>query len=106
MYKSQGQDLFQLQTELVQMKVNMAVNNTIDRVMNGIADLKGEMVHVEQRLIAVETKLGMDNEIKKEMRANFNDTVKHVRHNFVDLLFKGATVLVSGYLLYQLHALT
>ena len=46
MDKSQAKDLFHLQTELVQMKVDMAVNRTIDRVIDQITSLRHEM-HTE-----------------------------------------------------------
>ncbi len=87
MDKSQAKDLFHLQTELVQMKVDMAVNRTIDRVIDQITSLRHE-VHTEMsslkndmnglknemnnrfssldnRVIAIETKLGMVNTKRK-----------------------------------------
>ena len=77
---NQARDLFQLQTDLIDLKVDMAAAKAIDRILECIADLKCEMnsrfahieqrlVSVEHRLIAVETKLGMVNETEKEIRA-------------------------------------
>ena len=95
MDKSQAKDLFQLQTELVQMKVDMAVNRTIDRVIDQITSLRHE-VHVEigglrnemhglknemnnrfssldNRVIAIETKLGMVSAKRKGWYDRFMD---------------------------------
>ena len=91
MDKSHIKDLFQLQTELIDMKVDMAVGKAIDRVvdqisglrreihvdMNGLRGEMGEMnkrfSSLENRTIAVETKLGMVNETQKEFRSKFID---------------------------------
>ncbi|MEO8964709.1 MAG: hypothetical protein ABI370_08560 [Gammaproteobacteria bacterium] len=85
MHRSQANDLFQLQTELVDMKVEMAVSKSIDRVVEQITNLRYEMhtdfhgirhemtteFHglkhemseqfsaLDNRVIASETKLGM-----------------------------------------------
>ena len=83
-----AKDLFQLQTELVEAKVDMAVNQKIDRVIEQITDLKNEMheemrdlryciidvdTNIGSRMIAVETKLGIVNETKGELRNRFFD---------------------------------
>lgn len=99
MYKNQVNDLFQLQTELVQMKVDMAVNRTIDRVIDQITNLRSEM-HTEigglknemnnrfssldNRVIAIETKLGMVSAKRK----GWYD-------RFMDLFFKASWVWIS-----------
>ena len=102
------QDLFQLQTELVDMKVDMAVNKAIDRVLAGFAHLEKRFTSVEHRLIAVETKLGMVNETEKEIRAKVYDTEKQFRNNIIDYTFRAGWLLlgiVLTYVLYQFHAL-
>jgi len=82
-----AKDFFQLQTDLVDAKVNIAVNDNISLVISKIDALKDE-VHdlrkemnerftqvdnrfnqVENRLTAVETKLGMRNELQSEFRS-------------------------------------
>jgi hypothetical protein len=69
MIKEQARNIFQLQTELIDTKVDMAVSNGIDRVVSQISDLRSEMhgfrEDVNKRLIAVETKLGMVSEKRK-----------------------------------------
>ena len=43
MNKNYAKDLFQLQSELIDTKVDMAVSKAIDRVVEQIIDLKGQM---------------------------------------------------------------
>jgi hypothetical protein len=52
-----AKDMFQLQSELVEVKVNMAVNNAIDRVIQRIDELRDDIHHIEKRLAAAETSL-------------------------------------------------
>jgi len=91
MIHGQTRDLFQLQTELVDMKVDMAVSRTIDRVVEQISALKNEMhdmrvdmnnqfstldkrvFEVEHRLKAVEKKLGATDETKQQIKSRFID---------------------------------
>jgi uncharacterized coiled-coil DUF342 family protein len=112
-------DLFQLQTELIDSKVNMAVNNAIDRVIEQINNLKNEVnslrteMHVdihnlrddmserfsslEQRVTAVETKLGIVNETQREIR------IKLIDYSFrAGWLALGAAL---SYVIIQFHAL-
>lgn len=125
MDKYQVKDLFQLQTELINMKVDMAVTNTVDRVIEQISNLKHEMhteirglrheMHglknemsnrfssLDNRVIAVETKLGMVNETEKEIRAKFYDTTKHVRNSFIDYAFKAGWLLLASILTFVLY---
>ena len=84
MRQPQAKELFQLQAELMDTKIEMSVSKTIDRVVDQISQLRKEMhdemsglrkdVHnIERRMVAVETKLGMVNETQKEIRAKFID---------------------------------
>jgi len=83
-------DLFQLQSELVEAKVNIAVNDKIDRVVEQIHLLKDEMrndmqnlrnevhdfrIETNSRLIAVETKLGMNSEFRRDIRTRLLDYI-------------------------------
>src|SRR3990167_6246997 len=112
MSKNEAKDLFQLQTELVDMKVNMAVSSAIDRVVAQITGLKNEMhaeIHglraemnkrfssLENRMIAVETKLGIVNETQKEVHSRF------IEYSF-RALWTGLSFL-GLYALTQLHHL-
>jgi hypothetical protein len=89
---NQAKDLFQLQTELIDMKVDMAVSKASDRVLESIANLKIDMserfTEMSQRLIAVETKLGMVNETEKEIKARVFASETHTRANYIDYTFK------------------
>lgn len=120
--KNQAKDLFQLQSELVDMKVDMAVSKAIDRVVEQIRTLKHDMqaemhglrndMHdirhemnngfssLDKRVVAIETRLGMIGEKRKG-----------IYNRIMDYLFKagyGALTLALGYLAYlilQLHPL-
>jgi len=69
MIQCEPNSLFQLQTNLIDLKVDMAVSTSIDRVVEQMRDLRHEM-HAEfytlgNRVTAIETKLGMVTETKK-----------------------------------------
>ncbi len=104
MQNSQAKDLFQLQTELIEMKVDMAVSKAIDRAVTQLSDLiagvrdevhglRGEMnarlSSVEQRLIAVETKLGIKNIFHTEIRSRT-----------LDYSFKAGWLALGGGIMY------
>lgn len=103
----QVKDLFQLQSELIEAKVNIAVNDKIDRVVDQIHLLKDEMrndmqelrsevhdfrVEINSRLIAVETKLGMTNEFRRDIRTRL-----------LDYLFKAGWVVLGLIGTYHLY---
>lgn len=109
MNKNYTQDLFQLQTELTDMKVDMAVGKAIDRVLQKIDDLRLEihdlrleMNHrfseMNSRVVAIEIKLGIIGEKKKS-----------IYDRMLDYIFKagyGALTFISLYfafLLSQMH---
>ncbi len=115
MTKSQAKDLFQLQTELVDMKVDMAVSKSIERVIDQIMDLKTDMnkrfshlekhfssvenrvSSIEHRVIAVESTLG-----KMSMTQN------EIRTKFIDYSFRAGWVLlisIASFAAVQLHSL-
>ena len=119
MNANQTKNLFQLQAELVDMKVDMAVTKSIDRVIEQISGLKSEMhkeinalrndmhglrneMHngfssLDKRVVAIETKLGMVNETQKEIRTKF-----------IDYSFKAGWLILGviiSYALIQLHVL-
>lgn len=77
-------DLFWLQTETIDKKVDMAVNTAIERVVNQLVelklethslrdDLKDQFHRLDTRLVAVETKLGMATENQWELRNRLLD---------------------------------
>lgn len=76
---SQAENLLQLQTESIDRKVNMAVNTAIERVLTELIglkqethnlrdDMKDHFHRLDNRLVAVETKLGMATENQREIR--------------------------------------
>ncbi|MEO8402615.1 MAG: hypothetical protein ABI597_12655 [Gammaproteobacteria bacterium] len=108
MTKSQAKDLFQLQTELVDMKVDMAVSKAIERVIDQLTDLKIDMnkrfshlekhfSSVEHRVMAVESTLG-----------KMSNTQNEIRTKFIDYSFRAGWVLLLGvvsFVIVQFHSL-
>lgn len=89
---SQTKDLFQLQTELIDMKVAMVVSKAIDRAITQLSDLlhneiqgmrnemnvrfssiEDRLSFIEHRLIAVEARLTIKNETHAGIRTRFLD---------------------------------
>jgi len=103
----QAKNLFQVQTELIEAKVNMATSNAMDKVLAKIDDLRNEMHKlreemnkrflsmenrfslIENRLIAVETKLGMVHESQRI-----------VKNKFIDYAFQSGWLLLNGFVTY------
>jgi hypothetical protein len=100
----QTKDLFQVQSELVDAKVEIAVSRASDRIIERIENLRSE-VHelkhdITERLSAVETRLGMRNETREQ-----------IRNRFIEYAFKVGSLalaaivsaIVSGVVLYLHH---
>jgi hypothetical protein len=91
MDKYHAKDLFQLQSELVQMKVDMAVNKSIDRVVEQITNLRYEMhtdlSSLKNEVIAIETKLGMVNARRKGWYDRIMDNLFKTGWAWLSLLF-------------------
>jgi hypothetical protein len=109
MDNSQAKDLFQLQTDLIDMKVEMAVSKTIDHaieklsgLITGVRDeLRAEIrsvdkriSSVEHRLVAVETKLGVKHGARTEIRSQF-----------IAYSFKTGSAIIGGAVMYGIMIL-
>lgn len=110
-----AKDLFQLQTELVNAKVENGVNNAIDKFIQHIDalrteihDLRKEMNDrfnvvdnrlnvLENRMTAVETKLGLRNELQSELK---NRTIEYAFKTGWLIL---ATVVSAVFLYFHIH---
>lgn len=118
MINSQTKDLFQLQTELVDMKVDMAVNKAIDRIVDQISDLKREMhnlrhdmnnqfLALDKRVFALEHRFG----VVEERLGITNETKRQIKNKLIDYGFRmgwitlGALGSVMVYLIAELHIL-
>ena len=92
----QANDLFQLQTELVEAKVDIAVGKASDRIIDRIETLRTEVHDLNNRFAAVETKLGMRNDLKDKFQ-----------NRFIEYSFRAGWLLlaavVSGVFLYLHH---
>ncbi len=104
MNHAQAKELFQLQTELIDMKVEMAVSKTIDHAIEKLSDLitgvrdelrteirsvDKRISSVEHRLVAVETKLGIKHVTHTEIRSRF-----------IDYSFKVGSAIMGGAVTY------
>ena len=113
-------DLFKLQKELAEANVDMAVSRTIDRVVDQINALRNDMniqIHgvredmhelrhemrdgftsLKTRVTAVETKLGMVSEPRKEIRSRV-----------IDYCFRAGWLILAAtvsYLILPLHGIS
>jgi hypothetical protein len=114
--QNQAKEIFILQTELIDTKVDMAVSKAIDRVVQQIAelrndlrnemhgmrneiqkdfhDLKGEMntrfSTLENDVTAIKTRLGMRTESRAELR-----------NRILDYTFKACWTILAGYFLFH-----
>jgi len=98
---NQAKDLFQLQSELIDMKVDMAVNKAIDRVMDGIADLKGDIHQLEKRFIT------LDHRIKstKATVSALTSVLRQIRTKSIEYFFRAVWFMGGAVLLYVLSLL-
>lgn len=100
-------DMFYLHTELIDTKVDMAASKAIDRVVEQISALRGEMRNefhefreevnnrfvevnhrisgLSERVVAIETRLGMVTDVRKEIRGRM-----------IDYCFKGGWLLLAS----------
>src|ERR1700722_19135161 len=94
-------DLFQLQAELVDAKVDVAANKAGDRIIERIESLRAEMHEfrhdIIERLTAVETRLGMRNEMQSEIR---NRTIEYAYKAGWLVLVAVISAIVSATFLY------
>lgn len=74
-----ARDLFQLHSELIDRKVDIAVNTTIDRVVQKIDDLRSEM-HNEMHDIRSEV-----HDLRLDMNQKFHDLRHEMYHHFSKL---------------------
>lgn len=78
--QSQAKDLFQLQSELVDRKVEMVANQAIDRVVDQIISLKLELnSQFNQFKLEMHSQF---NEFKQEMHSQFNEFKQEIRSEF------------------------
>lgn len=102
MDKNYARDLFHLQSELIDSKVDMATSKAIDRVIDKINDLRHEMrveFHdfrhdindrfnsLDKRVVAIETKLGMVTEAKKGLSGRVLDYTFKAGWGFLTFFF-------------------
>jgi hypothetical protein len=102
-----SKDVFYLQTDLIDMKVNMAASQAIDRVIEQIQTLKTDMhafrdevnlrftevgnriASLSERVVAIETRLGMVTQTRNEIRSRV-----------IDYCFKAGWLLLASVVSY------
>jgi len=96
MNRHQAKDLFQLQSELVKGKVDMAVTKAIDRVVDQIRNLKHEVHEQMYELREQMTKqFSAIRHVESEL-ASIKDAQREFRNRFVDYLFRAAWLVLAG----------
>ena len=98
-------DLFQFQAELVDSKVDVAVSKSTDRVIERIESLRAEMHEfrhdITERLTAVETRLGMRNEMQSEIR---NRTIEYAyKAGWLVLVVIVSAIVSAGFLYFHVN---
>ncbi len=85
MMVQQNKELFLLQSELIDMKVNMAVNSSIGQVIEQIRQLKTDM-HAQIRDLRDEVQSFKSemHEFKHEIRAEIREEISELRHEMRD----------------------
>lgn len=115
-----ARDLFQLQTELIDAKVDMAVSKAVDRVIDQIVDLKDQMntrfAEVNKQFYEVNRHLShLDTRISKlEHRVDTNEQTLHsvttllteLRSKVITYTFRGGWVIFTGIVLILTSQLT
>lgn len=81
----QTRDLFHLQTELIEMKVDMAVSRTIDRIVDQISALRGDMVSLKGDMNSqIHQFKGEMNSQIHELKDNMSSQIHELRHEMRD----------------------
>jgi len=111
----QAKDLFQLQSELVEAKVDMAVSHAIDRVLDRIDGLQRDMdtrftemdksmgnrfTSLEKDMVAVKTKLGMADDTQSEIRSRFIEYTFKYASKALGLVIAATAVFVSYFVVH------
>lgn len=106
MNKNYSKDLFQLQTELIDAKVDMAVSKSVDRVIEQIIDLKGQMnsqfSHLESHFSKLEHRV--DNNDKALY--SITNLLGELRSKFISYSFRGGWVVLAGMVIIIVSQLT
>lgn len=89
MSKYTAKDMFQLQSELIEVKVDMAVSKAIDRVIERIDGVRSDIHDIDKRLAAAETSL---NDIKK--------ITNQIGARLLDYAMRAVWIMIGGACLY------
>src|SRR5690242_3051414 len=88
MITNQVKDLFQLQTELIDGKVDMAVSKAIDRVIDQIGGLRNEMHSMNHDMHKQFSSLERRSAIVEASLASIKETQKEIRNKTIEYSFK------------------
>ena len=127
MDNSQAKDLFHLQTDLIDTKVNMAVSNAIDRVLDRIDSLDRDMnerfahldkdmnqrfAHLDkdmnQRFAQLEGRFApLEHRVSstEDSLRSLNDILGQIKAKFIEYGFKSAWFVSSAIIVYALSQL-
>lgn len=104
MSNNQARDLFQLQSELVDMKVDMAVSKAIDRVIQEITGLRIEM-HKDIRDLRTDmdkqfSVLGQRVTSVESAISFMRETQSKISSKLIDYTFKAIWLILGSAILY------
>jgi len=110
-----AKDLFHLQSELIEVKVDMAVAKVIDGVIDQIRSLRNEMfsemssmkheIHEQIHDLRIElseqmntrfTALERKTDVMESSLAQIRETQKEIRSKFVDYTFRAGWLLLAA----------
>jgi len=105
MDNAQAKDLFHLQTDLIDTKVDMAVSKAIDRVLDRIDNMDRGMnqrfAQMEKHFTSVEHRVHSTEDRLRSL----NDILGQIRTKFIEYGFKSIWIVSSAIILYVLSQL-
>lgn len=106
MIRNNAKDLFQLQSELIDAKVDMATSKANDRVIDLILELKGQVIDLKSEMshqfAHLEARVNM---IEKEQNAT-SKLLAEIRSKVIDYTFRGGWIIMTGIVILIVGQLT
>ena len=95
-----AKDMFQLQSELIEVKVDMAVSKAIDRVVDQITELRGDIHHLDKRLAATEAHMDKRFAATEASLNNLQKITAQVGTRLLDYGMKAMWTIVASSCVY------
>lgn len=91
-----AKDMFQLQSELIEVKVDMAVSKAIDRVLERIDVVRGDIHHLDKRLAATEAHMDKRLAATEKSLNDIEKITDQVRTRLFDYGMKAIWIMIGG----------